>query len=429
MRIITRRSFLKTAALSAGASMLHTPAAGLSLRSGNAYPGRIAVWEDHNATSGSAVDFDIVSGMVQQSLLSLTGESDPVDAMETLLPAITPSTRIAIKVNIISPSVPTRWEMVKALTDLILQTCAGAFPPSNITIYDKIPSNISSTMAECGFTGDHFPGMIITDESNPDPGTQVWVGDRYISVSSHIVNADYLINCPVLKNHNQTGKYWTLVFKNHIGSVGPMSCHSYEPRMLTFAGSEYIRHKTRLIALSGLFGIYVNGPEGPAQSWSLFPEKHTPNLMIFSTDPVSVEHWGIDLINRERDLHGITVHNDIYCQNAAAPPYDLGIYDFAEQDILTNLDAPSNLGMEAVGNSVFLSWDPAPYAQGYRIYRSFDPYFNPDPWNMTNCIGETAECSFQDGLSPSMDRSFYVVRSMRIAWESSDSKRIGICRY
>jgi len=429
MRTISRRGFLKTTALSAGGTMILGTAFGQPYRSGNIFPGRIALWENHNATDGSSINDAVVAEMVQQSLVSLTDESNPVHAMESLFPGINPSKKVAIKVNIISPYVPTRWEMVKALTDLLLQTCGGAFSPSNITIYDKIPSNISSTMAQCGFTAEHFPGMVILDESDPDPGTQVWVGDRYLSLSSHIVNADYLINCPVLKNHSQSGKYWTLAFKNHIGSVGPMSCLSYEPRILSLAGSEHIRNKTRLVALSGLFGIYVNGPEGPAQTWNLFPETQTPNLMILSTDPVSLEHWGIDLINRERALHGITVYNDSYCQNAALPPYELGLYDFSCQDIRTNLSPPENVTIHTSGSTVDITWDAVPTAQGYRVYRSADPYFAPDPWNLINCIGETADCFFQDNPDPLLDRCFYVIRSTRISWESSDSQRIGYYRY
>lgn len=426
---ISRRDFMKTVAITAVGASFHWSRGASAFRSGNVLPGRIAIIEKLDASSGSTVNLAVIQQMVDDGLMWLTGQPNPVAALESLFPGLDTSKRIAIKVNILESLVPTRWEMIKALTDRLVQMLGGTFPAGNITVFDNVPGWCTSTMAGCGFTAESFPDIVISDESNPDPGTQIWVGDTNLLLSSHIVNCDYLINCPVLKEHRQTGKYWTLGFKNHIGSVSPMTCHSYEPRLLTLSASPHLKDKTKLVMLSGIHGIYVNGPEGPAQGWDLFPEEATPNLIMLSTDPVSLEHWGIHLINEERSRHGIDVFQDTYCQNAANPPYDLGIYDFAAHDVFTALPAPEGVTASKTEGGILLSWNPVSGASKYVVFGSADPMFRPDPWGGSNILGETTEASFLDPGEPGPYPKYYVVQAFRACWYSPDSNRVGVFPY
>jgi hypothetical protein len=253
----------------------------------------------------------------------------------------------------------------------------------------------------------------------------------YLNVSSHIVNADYLLNCPVIKDHWPPHR-WTVGFKNHIGSVAPVTCHSYEPRLLSLNASPQFKNKTRLLVLSALYGMYQGGPFGNVQSWQLFPEENTPNLVMVSTDPVTFEHWGIRLIDAERTLHGMTIFDHSYCQRAAGLPYMLGTYDLAQQTVVTSLPAPSGLSARAAGaGSLLLQWMAVTGAAKYRIYRSTDPYFEPDPWGGSNLLGETTSTSYTDptGAGDPSTNHFYVVRAYRACWESADSGRVGAFDY
>jgi hypothetical protein len=415
---MTRRRFIQSAAALAAGASLPFRTANAGTRSGNVLPGRIVIWEDLDATNGSNGNLPVVKEMMDSSLKTLTGQPSAVAALESLLPGLDVTKKIAIKINTLFDT-NTRWEVVKAITDRLCQMLGGTFPAGNISIYDN------TSIYSDGFVADNFPGINLYGYHDPDPNTPVWVGDTYLDLSSHIVNCDYLINCPVLKDHS--GHKWTLGFKNHIGSVGPVGCHSYEPRLLTLSASPHIKEKTRLIVLSGLFGVYNWGPGGVPLPWLLFPEDATPNLIMLSTDPVTFEHWGIRVINEERVLQGFTIYPDTYCQHAAESPYDLGVYDFAQHTVLTSLPAPANLTAASVGGGgVLLQWSAVSGASEYRVYRSTDPYFKPDPWSGSNLLAQTTSTSFTDpvGAGDPNVNHYYIVRAYRACWESSNASPV-----
>jgi uncharacterized protein (DUF362 family) len=384
------------------------------------------IWEDLEASSGSTVNLTVVKQMVDDSLAALTGQADAVSALQWLMPGLGGATKIAIKVNCINGTVPTRWEVVKGVTDRLLD--AGV-TPANITLFDN--RNINGYF---GFTAARFPGMVLATGHAPDPNTQIQVATGvYVQLSSHIVNCDYFINAPVLKNHGQTDKRWTLAFKNHIGSVSPVTCHTPNPRLLNISASQHVREKTRLVLLSGIHGVWLNGPGGGIGNWSnTFPEEGTPNLVMLSTDPVTLEHWGIDLINEERAAWGQTVYYLSYCQDAAGLPWNLGVYDFSQHEVVTSLPAPGNLSARLTGTSgVHLQWTGVSGATKYRVYRSADPYFKPDPWGGANLLGETTFVSYTDssGAGDPATNYYYLVRACRALWESGDSDRVGAFDY
>ncbi len=413
---ISRRDFLKSAALAAAATSAPLTVLARGGRSGNSLPGRIVIREDLDATLGADVDLTVVKQMVDQGLMDLTGQANPASAMESLLPGLDAAKKIAIKVNCLFTT-NTRWEVVRAVTDNLRLMLGGTFPAGNITIFDN------NYIGGDGFTAANFPGIVLGGH-NPS-STPVWVGDRYVNLSSYIVDCDYLINCPVLKNHS--GHRWTLGFKNHIGSVDPVSCHPYEPRLLTLAASPHVKDKTKLLVLSGIYGVYNIGPGGAPQSWDLFPEEHTPNLVMLSTDPVTFEHWGIRVINKERALHGNGIYFDTYCEHAETV-YDLGVYDFAEHELITSLPAPGSLTAHREGSTgVRLQWSPVSGVSKYRVYRGTDPYFEPDPWGESNLLAEpvSATCTDPTGTGNPTTNYYYVVRAYRACWESTNSARVG----
>jgi hypothetical protein len=423
---MSRRRFMTSAAVAAAGAALPWRDASAGGRSGNTLPGRIVIWEDLNASSGGTVDLAVVKQMVDDSLVALTGQADPVSALQWLMPGLGSTTKIAFKVNCINGTVPTRWEVVKGVTDRLLEASVN---PANITIFDN--RNINGNY---GFTAARFPGMVLATGRDPDPGTLIELAPGVSwPLSSHIVNCDYLINAPVLKNHGQSDKRWTLAFKNHIGSVGfddyNCSCHTPNPRLLNISASPEVGGKTALILLSGIHGVWLNGPGGGIGNWvNTFPEEGTPNLVMLSTDPVALEHWGIDLINEERGAWGQTVYYLPYCEDAAGLPWNLGVFDFSQHQVITTLPAPGNLSARATGSGgVLLQWSGVTGAAGYRVYRSTDPYFEPDPWAGSNLLGETTFVSYTDptGSGDPSANYYYIVRARRALWESPDSARVG----
>lgn len=422
---ISRRRFMQTAAMAAaGAALPVRGWAESSPRSGNVMPGKIVIWEDLGASTGSTVNLATVKTMVESGLRALTGQPTALSALESLLPGLDTTRRVTFKVNCIDGSVRTRWETVRAITDLLRQTCGGAYPPANITIFDNRP------ITSYGFNSTNFPGVTIATGLNPDPATLIEVAPGVnVQLSSHIVNCHYLINCPVLKDHGQSDKRWTLAFKNHIGSVNPVTCHTPNPRLLNISASPHVKEKTKLILLSAIHGAWENGPTpGYIPSWNLFPEEGMPNAVMLSTDPVTLEHWGIELINRERALHPPTeVYYLPYCQDAAGPPWYLGVYDFAQHEVVTNLPAPEALAAQpgAMGG-IQLSWSAVTGAAKYRVYRSTSPYFTPDPFGGSNLLGETTSTTYLDSAAGGPGTNYYyVVRAYRAIWESADSPRVG----
>jgi hypothetical protein len=415
-RGMSRRRFIASTAVAAAGAALPLGSARATGRSGNSLPGRIVIREDLDATSGATVDLAVVKQMVDQGLIDLTGQPDAVSAMESLLPGLDATKKVAIKVNCLFTT-NTQWQVVRAVTDNLRLMLGGTFPPGNITLFDN------NSIAPWGFNSTNFPGIVIGGH-NPS-GTQVWVGNTYVNLSTYIVDCDYLVSCAVPKDHSS--HRWTLGFKNHIGSVDPVTCHSYEPRLLTLAASPHLKDKTRLIVLTGLYGKYSGGPSGGADTWTLFPEEHTPNLVMLSTDPVTFEHWGIRLINEERVLHGNTIYSDAYCEHAESV-YGLGVYDFVDHEVITSLPPPATLTARREGaTGVRLQWAPVTGMSKYRVYRGTTADFKPDPWSGSNLLAEPVFAAYTDpaGAGDPNTNYYYVVRAYRACWESADSPRVG----
>ena len=107
----------------------------------------------------------------------------------------------------------------------------------------------------------------------------------------------YLINVPVLKDHNRCGV--TLGMKNHYGSINePWLCHDgfCDPYIANLNAVSHIKDKTKLLLCDALFGIYQGGPLGAPQ-W-------INRQLLASTDPVALDYTGMTIINQQRRERG-----------------------------------------------------------------------------------------------------------------------------
>ena len=253
----SRRGFLARAgAIAAGAMIPRTGSTGTDTHSrlGNLHPGTAAIPYRSDVLSGSNVSLPLIREMVDDALISITGESTATTAMSHLLTEGTNDKSVAIKVNCINSYTPTRWEMVRAITERLVN---AGISPANIVIYDNQDLN------GCGFnstnfpngTGEEFNGLQFLGRGScpyPVPGTTC-------NLSERIVNADYLINAPVLKGHwgvTDQNFHFTLGMKNHYGSISGLTHTFPDAREMLgriSADPVHVRPKTILIALSPHF--------------------------------------------------------------------------------------------------------------------------------------------------------------------------------
>lgn len=334
-----RRRFLKLSALTAAA------AAGSSLRAAgapdlrqlleggsrsNTRPGRIVIYHDPTMQPlepSPHIDKDRVAEVVQHGVRILTNVSDTGAAFEALFPGLTSESRIAIKINLIGPT-DTRWEMVRGIVSGLSLMLGGTYDVSRVTIYDNYnPLSHGYSTGEFTFNG-HAPTL--TGSADCYSGYYVYGSHQ---LSRYLLNYDYVINCPAVKSHSDSNNQLTFALKNHYGSCCPPSLCGNITGMLTVNADANVKGKTALVLMDGLRGTYTGGPGEPPQVWSTFTEG-TPNTLFFSTDPVTNEYWGRDLINAERVAHGWSPKPCPWIETASAAPYELGVSDPEQMSVI-----------------------------------------------------------------------------------------------
>jgi uncharacterized protein (DUF362 family) len=130
----------------------------------------------------------------------------------------------------------------------------------------------------------------------------------YESHVARIITGDFvnkLIMVPVLKDHRSGGI--TLALKNmshglvsNVARSHPApgnTCGTFIPKMVAL---EPIRRKVVLQILDGLIGCYEGGPGTWNASWATWEARS----LFFATDPVALDHVGMDVLDAERAARG-----------------------------------------------------------------------------------------------------------------------------
>jgi hypothetical protein len=294
----------------------------------NSMPGRAVIYRDP-AMNGheTTIDRDRVEQVLHHAVRVLTGVYDIGPAFESLMPGVTATSKIAVKVNCIGPT-DTRWETARAVVSGLSLMLGGTYDVRNVTVFDNnyLPGH-GYTSGEFTFNGH----TAVLSSSNSPSNYYVYGGHR---LSSHLVNAQFVVNIPALKSHSDPSNQITVSLKNHYGSCSPSSLCGNITGMLTVNADAHIKGKTCLVVLDALRGTYTGGPEQPPQSWSLYPE-HTPNTLCASTDPVTIDYWARDTINDERQLHGQSSKPCPWIEQASGAPYELGVSDPGAMTLIT----------------------------------------------------------------------------------------------
>jgi uncharacterized protein (DUF362 family) len=272
---------------------------------------RVVYIYDDNLTSGITLNETLLKPSIVSCLKKLTGKSTVSEAWQEILPNYKQDQVIGIKVNCINSSLPSHPQIVNALISSLVDF---GVPENNIVIWDRTNGELS----RCGYnlnTGDSGVRCLGTNSGGwgYDKGKPIKIAGQTRYLSKILTQlCDYLINVPVLKDHNATGV--TLSMKNHYGSVEyPRAMHgnNCDPFIAELNNVPDIKNKTKLIVLDALLGIYLGGPGGAPQ--------FKPNIIAMSYDTVAMDWYGMQLINEERQNRGIgeVTEKARYIQTAA----------------------------------------------------------------------------------------------------------------
>ena len=390
---VSRRSFLKGTAATAAITLANGAAfkvfgqtTALTPGPGNKWPGRVVVNFNKNAVTmngntGTAAP-DVIKSMVNESILSLTGQTSIGAAWKAIFPSsLTAQSKIAIKVPLgcATQKMAPHWSSVKAITDGLQQMDFNGtkFPGSNITIYD---SKCQNKLSSYGYNSTNFGSQIkiVYDPygKNYSDGAVDYQGNRYSSYAQTLNSHNFLINVFRPGGHSSWVEGFTLGFKNHYGTYpahnsygqqgGSSSFNMPYLRDINCTGAVY--NKNVLSMCCGIFGAqeasgapqssdipyyqYAHGIDN-----SITNTSYPPCTIIMSTDPVTAEMQTIKMMRVNKDKSYDVNSMPKYLQSSGGiscglnKVYNIGIIDEKEMDIRRIING------EIIGVGVRPQWD------------------------------------------------------------------------
>ncbi|MFH0922148.1 MAG: DUF362 domain-containing protein [Fibrobacterota bacterium] len=293
---------------------------------------RICKVTDITASSGSALNAATVTAMLHRAVRALTGITDTGLAWERFFPGLTMASTIGIKINTLAGAkLSTHPAVVEAIVDGLTRMLSGTFPAYNIIVFDD---RTSDKFTAAGFTLRDTPGLYRCVTSRDDWSAQFavinGVTERFSAVAESV---DFIVNVPVLKDHNEAGV--TFALKNFYGLIenpGLLHANFCDP----FVAQVYNRYrdKVKLVVGDCIFGAHRNGPDASPT--------FVPNALLVGTDPVALDVTALSMINAERARRGMAMVSAAadgharHISTAAAAPYTLGEAD------------ASNINVEAI---------------------------------------------------------------------------------
>ncbi len=412
-------------------------------------PGRVAWIHDANAATwphgdgitstpywhtNECTDPNVAAEMLSKALRALTGENSDADAWDAIFRysnqqkgkgnvGYTPGEKIAIKINFVlmntNPSsgdkASDRYDQIDNSPQLAIALLkqlidVAGVDPCDISIGDPlmIMANHWYNMVE-----DKCPGVVyLSKEGYPltgrtevelDPNAPLYWSDPVTSrlegkeqdyIPKHFARADYFINFPILKSHNDAGI--TASGKNHYGSLarvphsfsGPQNYYDMHDTRVTetpgmgnyrafvdLMGHPKLGGKTMLVLIDGLYS---------GRSWDSHPIRwdmppfngNWPSSILLSQDQVAADSVAFDFMDYEWDAGPLDINGypqksgtDDYLHEAALIPdpcsgvnYDpnddggltesLGVHEHwnnaTDKQYSRNLDPINGTGIELV---------------------------------------------------------------------------------
>ncbi|MBN1982015.1 MAG: DUF362 domain-containing protein [Chitinivibrionales bacterium] len=244
------------------------------------------------------LDAAIVKTMVHEGVKKLTEKQTIGEAFESLFPRITTETIIAIKINTLA-GLSSHPEVVRAIVDGLAAMQNNTFPKKNIVVFDD---RTSQKMASAGFVlqepVDDYQVISTYGETNAK-GEKNWmdtaqnINGSMQRFSTIVQKAEYIINVPVLKDHDQAGI--TFAMKNFFGIIsapGNMHGTMCDPYVTLVYSHPLVCNKVKLIVGDAIGGVHNRGPASSATF--LFQS------ILLSTDPVAIDTYALSVINKQR---------------------------------------------------------------------------------------------------------------------------------
>jgi len=317
---MTRRTFLKGTASLGLASLFAcsnetskeppNPPSGTS-RVVSIHDNLVTNWNGSSLWFGSNtyVSQEAVDNMVKKGVMSLTGQSAELDAWTSLLPSVSGTTKIGIKVNANNTELgPTNNDIdwtPQVVNAVIKGLKIRGFLEPNIYIMD--PSR-GRTTAYCGLVTALYPDVkfygagwqdapyLAATYSSADSSLTIAhpCGAPSSKYPDQFLDLDYQIQMPIMKVH---GFGVTLTYKNLLGykadgSILPL--HNYlmlasgNPLVDLYA-TTHIKDKTKLIIGDGIYGHSLRNYGGlPSPRWSVLGNDW-PKRLFFAKDPVAID--------------------------------------------------------------------------------------------------------------------------------------------
>jgi hypothetical protein len=298
-------------------------------------------WDFQTGWYGDYVDQDLVYEMVDLGVMRVTGTDSRAAAWWNLIPNYIPGQRIAIKVNLNNArSVDDSDNGIDALIEPVNAVIRGlkdiGVAESDIWVYDAVRSIPDRLRNGCDFPNVQFSGRDVNSQGFSETGRVTFAPPpdgpplENQRISNALVNADYLINMPIMKPHGGAGV--TLSFKNHFGTVE--SCRDlhvyaglssedyrsdYSPLVDIYKNPHFV-DKTVVTIGDGLYGSRGDQGSEP-EPWITFGNQ-APNSLFFSKDPVAIDCVMYDFLDVET---GVRAGGDDHL--ALAAQEGLGVFE------------------------------------------------------------------------------------------------------
>ena len=335
LQSLDRRAFLKIASLTGIAGLAYPRRVVSSLLSPAL--SRLVVVKDDSATNGAAINAGTVQVMVDNAVRALAQKDDLSDAWMTLIPGLSPTSVVALKVNAINPSLPTHPATTYAVAESLKQVSFGdeTFPENNLIIFDRG----EPPLVRSGYTlNSSSTGVRCVENRAVGYSSETYdVHNRPQRLSKVVTEmADHLINISVLKNHGTAGA--TMCLKNHYGTCdrpGNMHGNYGDPYIAALNALEPIAVKQCLNICDALLGIRSGGPGGSPQ--------FVANTLLAGQDIVAVDSWAATILEE----HGCRTLGRASHIGTADAQYRLGASDLSQLDVI-DIANPTQMPYTAV---------------------------------------------------------------------------------
>jgi hypothetical protein len=284
------------------------------------YPGRVCAIENPAVLVSGKYQAEQVQKMMRRGMMELTGADGWVDAWRQFFE---PGDVVGIKVNPVGQ--PLVISDATVVREIIAGLEAAGVKRQDIIAYDRykqqfysggfdqwLPEGVRISWATdnvdnvqqniAGYDPDHYMEMALTL-----PGFSVDDTAARRSYAAQFITkqVNKVVNLPVLKDHQSAGLTMCLKNLSH-GLVNNVNrshssptlnaCNAFIPAVVAMP---VIRNKVVLNILDGVKGVYDGGPFARAQ----FVWEH--RTMYFSTDPVSLDHIGWEVLDAKREAEGL----------------------------------------------------------------------------------------------------------------------------